>query len=154
MKRILLLIFTIFLLTSCYPVKEIISDNYIINNELNFKILRYSEPTNNGYYVRSNDDKYVTIKIVMTNKSSTPKEVSFNNYYIVNDKNNIKSPLWRVNRAIEPAGTENKSVKFKGLETKNLWLHFLAPKNEQIKFLIYNDKIIELKFGKTKQSIF
>lgn len=154
MKKILILISTIFLLTSCYPVKEIISKNYIINDELNFKILKYSEPTINGSFIRSNDDKYVTLKIVMTNKSSKPKDVSFDKYYIVNDKNNLKSPLWRVNRGIELSGTVNKSVKFEGLETKNLWLHFLAPKNEQIKFLIYNGKKIELKFGKTKQSMF
>lgn len=154
MKKTVASIFTILFLTSCYPTKEVISENYEIDNDLNFKILKYSEPTINGSFIRSDDAKYVNLTITMMNKSSKPREVNFKDFFIVNDQNNMKSPLWKVNREIEIAGTEKTSVKFETLETKKLWLSFLAPKNDQIKFLIFNGKKIELKFGRTKQVMF
>ena len=98
--------------------------------------------------------KYVDLTITMTNKSSKAKEVDFTNFSIANDRNDMTSPLWKVNRSIESAGAENTSVKFESFETKKLWLSFLAPKNDQIKYLIYNGRKVELKFGKTKQAMF
>ncbi|WP_405293063.1 hypothetical protein [Algibacter sp. Ld11] len=154
MKKPITFIFTILFLTSCYPIKEVISENYEVDNELNFKILKYSEPTTNASFIRSEDAKYVNLTITMTNKSSKPREVNFGDFFIANDQNDMKSPLWKVNRGVEMAGTENTTVKFEALETKKLWLSFLAPKNAQIKFLIFNGKQIELKFGKTKQAMF
>ena len=154
MKKNIILILSVIFLTSCYPTKEVISDTYKVDNELNFVILKYSEPTNNGSFIRSNEAKYVDLTISMTNKSSKSREVDFTNFFIVNERNDLKSPLWKVNRSVETAGTENTSIKFEPMETKKLWLSFLAPKNEQIKYLIFNDNKIELKFGKTKQAMF
>ena len=154
MRKTITLIFTTLFLTSCYPTKEVISENYEVDNELNFKILKYSEPTTNASFIRSDDAKYVDLTITMTNKSAKPREVNFKNFFIANDRNDMSSPLWKVNRDIETAGTENTSVKFEAFETKKLWLSFLAPKNDQIKFLIFNGEKIELKFGKTKQAMF
>lgn len=153
MKKIIILITTSILFTSCYPTKKVFSDTYKVENELNFKILKYSEPTTNGSFIRDNKAKYVDLTISMTNQSAKAREVDFTNFLIANDRNDMTSPLWKVNRSIEPAGTVNTSVKFKPFETKKLWLHFLAPKNDQIKYLIYNGKKVELKFGKTKQTM-
>ncbi|CAL2078619.1 hypothetical protein [Tenacibaculum sp. 190524A05c] len=149
-----LLILTLLIISSCYPVKEIISENYKIDNDLEFTILKYSEPTNNPGYIRSNDDKFITLKIKMTNKSLNSRVVKFDKYYLVNDKKNFRAPLWKVNRFVEKLYTENKSVKFNGLETKNLYLKFLVPKKEQINYLIFDDQLIELKFGKIKKTMF
>lgn len=154
MKKIITLIFAITFLSSCYLTKEVISDDYEIDNELNFKILKYAEPTTNGSFIRSADAKYVDLTIIITNKSSKSREVSFVDYYIANERGDMRSPLWKVNRDIELAGTERKSVKFAAFETKQLWLSFLAPKNEQIKFLYFNGQKIELIFGKIKQEMF
>jgi hypothetical protein len=154
MKKIIILILITCLFTSCYPTKEIFSNTYKVDNELHFKILKYSEPTTNASFIRSNEAKYVDLKISMTNQSSKSREVDFTNFLISNDRNDMKSPLWKVNRIIETAGTENTSVKFEPSETIKLWLHFVAPKNDQIKYLIYNGNKIELKFGKTKQTMF
>ena len=154
MKKNIILILSVIFITSCYPTKEVISDNYKVDDELNFVILKYSEPTNKGSFIRSNDAKYVDLTISMTNKSPKSREVDFTNFFIVNERNDMKSPLWKVNRIMETAGTENTSVKFESMETKKLWLCFLAPKNEQIKYLIFNEQKIELKFGKTKQAMF
>ena len=154
MRKIIILFLITFLFTSCYPSKEVFSDTYKVQNELNFKILKYSEPTTNASFIRSNEAKYVDLKIIMTNKSTKAKEVDFTNFSIVNDRNDMKSSLWKVNRGIELAGTVNTSVKFEPLETKKLRLSFLAPKNDKIKYLIYNGTKIELKFGKTKQTMF
>ena len=154
MKKIITLIFAVTLLNSCYLTKEIISNDYEVDNELNIKILKYAEPTTKGSFIRSDDAKYVDLTIMMTNKSSKLKEVNFTDYHIGNEREDLRSPLWKVNREIEFAGTESKSVKFEAFETKKLWLSFLAPKNDQIKFLYFNGKKIELTFGKTKQEMF
>lgn len=90
----------------------------------------------------------------MTNKGATSKEVSFIDFYIVNESGNMRSPLWKVNREIEFAGAERKKVRFEAFETKKLWLSFLAPKNEQIKFLYFNGKKVALTFRETKQEMF
>lgn len=154
MKKIITLIFAVTFLNSCYITKEVISNDYEVDSELNFKILKYAEPTNKGSFIRSDDAKYVDLTIMMTNKSSTAKEVNFTDYYISNEREDLRSPLWKVNREMEFAGTERKSVIFMAFETKKLWLSFLTPKNEQIKFLFFNGKKIELTFGKTKQEMF
>ena len=77
MRKIIILFLTTFLFTSCYPTKEVFSDTYKVENELNFKILKYSEPTTNASFIRSNEAKYVDLTITMTNKSSKAKEVDF-----------------------------------------------------------------------------
>jgi hypothetical protein len=154
MKKIITLILTVTLLSSCFPTKEVISDNYEIDNELHFKILKYSEPTTKANFIRSEEAKYVDLAITMTNKSATSKEVSFIDFYIVNESGNMRSPLWKVNREIEFTGAERKKVRFEAFETKKLWLSFLAPKNEQIKFLYFNGKKVALTFRETKQEMF
>ena len=153
MKKNITLLLTI-ILTSCYPSKQVISENYQINSELNFKVLKYSEPTVKPNYIRSEKNKYVDITITMTNKSSKSKDVDFTEFYISSELNKPKSRLWRVSQNFERIGIENTSVKFNAFESKKLWLTFLTPKNEQIKFLFFNGKKIELNFGKTKQNIF
>ncbi|WP_346880834.1 hypothetical protein [uncultured Algibacter sp.] len=154
MRKILIVILIGIFLCSCIPIKEVISETYQIDNALSFKILKYSEPPYNASFTRSNDAKYVTIKIIMTNNDSKNKEVSFEEFYISNNRDDIKNPLWKVNRGVELAGTVNKSVTFESSKPKKLFLFFLAPKDDEIKYLYFNGKRIELNFGKTRQSMF
>ena len=154
MKKLIALLLTASFLHSCYTTKEVISNNYEMDNGVNFKILKYAEPTTKGSFVRSEDAKYVDLTITMTNKSPKGRKVDFVDFYIGNDRGNMKAPLWKVNREIELAGSENKSVEFEAFETKKLWLSFLAPKDEQIKFLYFNGQKVELTFGKTSQEMF
>lgn len=93
---------------------------YKAENELIFKIFKYSEPTNNTRFIRSNEAKSVELTVNMTNKSFKAREVDFTNFSIENDRNDMTSPLWNTNRSIEPAGTENKSVKFEPFKTKKI----------------------------------
>jgi len=149
MKKIFII--TILLFTSCFPSKEVISGSYDINSELNFKILRYSEPTTIPGFIRDNKAKYVELTIIISNKSNKPNKVNFENFYIESD-NGIKSQLWRVYKTSLIMNTIiKKEVDFKSLETKKLWLFFLTGKNETIKSLIFNQQKVELKYGKTKQ---
>lgn len=152
MKKTYVIILSIFL-SSCYSVREIISDTYKFDNDLEFKIINYSEPPNSGNFIRSNNDKYVEIKILMTNKGKEIKTPDFKDFYIISKQNNVKIPLWRIGAGIQPLGRENTTTKIEPFGTKKIWLKFVANKTHEIKFLYFNNKIIELNFGKTKQSL-
>ncbi|WP_299673463.1 hypothetical protein [uncultured Tenacibaculum sp.] len=154
MKKTIIFTFLITVLYACYPVKQIVSKNYKLNDDLSFTLIKYSEPPTQPYFIRSENEKYVTIKIEMKNLTSYDREVNFWNFEIGSDEGIFdRYPLWKIVSGIQLAGTVTKSTKFLPNESKKIWLNFIVPKEKNIKYIIFNGNKEEISFGKTKQSI-
>lgn len=152
MRKVVLLILII-CCYSCLTFTKVISEKYVVGDNLNLVILDISYDFTRGTaYFNNEEGNYVSINISLTNSSLTEKQFDLNKFSVDNSELNFRLPLHNVETPVLGwiAGNE-KEIKIDKNQTKRLTLKFITPKTGKVNALYYENQKFELKLGETKE---
>ncbi len=143
-----LVLFLIFSCSAVYKVNDNIQDyNENIVYQINKVQEDYSIATgSNSYIYPSRGNKFVHVYLTITNKTNVVQPLDFNNFYLINPDTKTKYLVEFVylSTIINIAAKIESSIQPN--DTKYRRLIYIFPKDVKPKFLMVNDKIVEISY--------